>query len=156
VNSFTDKTIVALQWQHVAFDALGMQYVVEGRSAMLSGREDEIPTPCGIDTDPFDALATGSRAPTEEHVLKNRQVGWGILKWGLGYGVDMLLRAKENRIVCIPATFWQAQLNKALDELRAEALEKGEDPSKVFLTENDVLISCAVLLARCRRARIGR
>ncbi|KAL3495061.1 hypothetical protein BJX62DRAFT_222830 [Aspergillus germanicus] len=140
VNSFTDKTIVTLQWQHVAFDALGLQYVVEGWSAMLWGREDEIPTPCGIDADPFDALATGSRAPTEKHVLRNRQVGWGgILKWGLGYGVDMLLRAKENRIVCIPATFWQAQLNKTLNELRAEALEKGEDPSKVFLTENDVL-----------------
>jgi hypothetical protein len=117
-----------------------MQYVVEGWSAMLWGREDEIPTPCGIDTDLFNPLATGSRAPTEEHVLRNRQAGWGgILKWGLGYGVDMLLRAKENRIVCIPATFWQTQLNKALDELRAEALKKGEDPSNVFLTENDVL-----------------
>jgi hypothetical protein len=92
------------------------------------------------DIDPFDVLATGSRAPTEEHVLTNRQVGWaGILKWGLRYGVDMLLRAKENCMVCIPETFWRAQLDKALDELRAKALEKGEDPSTVFFSENDVL-----------------
>jgi hypothetical protein len=51
----------------------------------------------------------------------------------------MLLRAKENCMVCIPETFWRAQLDKALDELRAKALEKGEDPSTVFFSENDVL-----------------
>ncbi|KAL2809113.1 hypothetical protein BJX63DRAFT_406903 [Aspergillus granulosus] len=140
VNSFTDKTIVTLQWQHVAFDALGMQYVVEGWSAMLGGREDEVPTPCGIEADPFDVLATGACTSTEEHILKDKKVGWGgILKWGLGYGVDMVLRAKENRIVCIPEAFWKPQLDKALEELRANAIENSEDPSNVFLTENDVL-----------------
>jgi hypothetical protein len=42
VNSSIDKTIVTLQWQHVTFDALGLQYVVEGWSAMLWGKNDEI------------------------------------------------------------------------------------------------------------------
>lgn len=41
VNCFTDKTIVVLQWQQVAFDALGMQYVVEGWSNMLSGASNQ-------------------------------------------------------------------------------------------------------------------
>ncbi|KAB5517537.1 hypothetical protein GE09DRAFT_1179227 [Coniochaeta sp. 2T2.1] len=131
VNSFTDKTVVVLQWQHVAFDALGMQHVVEGWSSMLWGKEGEIPTPCNSDVDPFHPLADGSRPATETHVLNGRRVGLGgMLRWGLGYGVDMLLRAKENRM------------------LRAEALEKGEDVSKVFLTENDILtawtLRCAV------------
>ena len=140
VNSFTDTTIATLQWQHVAFDALGMQYVVEGWNNMLWGDEDDIPDPCEMDPDPFDALAKGSRPTTEEHVLSKTRVGLGgMLKWGLGYGVDMLLRAKENRMVCVPQTYWQAQLDKALDELREEALANGEDVSKVFLTENDVL-----------------
>ncbi|KAK9418093.1 hypothetical protein SUNI508_08522 [Seiridium unicorne] len=140
VNSFTDKTIVILNWQHVAFDALGMQYVVEGWVNMLWGKGDEIPTPCKADTDPFDALARGTRPVTEQHILANKRAGLGgMLKWGLGYGVDMLVRAKENRMVCVPETFWRPQLEKALDELRAEAVAEGEDPSKVFLTENDVL-----------------
>ena len=140
VNSFTDRTIATLQWQHVAFDALGMQYVVEGWSAMLWGREDSIPTPCKFDPDPFDALAKGTRPVTEKHVLADKQVGvGGILKWGLGYGADMLLRAKENRMVCIPESFWRPEYEKALEELRAEAAEKSEDVSKVFLTENDVV-----------------
>ncbi|KAK4158959.1 hypothetical protein QBC43DRAFT_362885 [Cladorrhinum sp. PSN259] len=140
VNSFTDKTVAVLQWQHVAFDALGMQYVVEGWNAMLWGREDEIPTPCGLDADPFDALAQGTRPVTEPHILTDKRVGiGGILKWGLGYGVDMLVRAKENRMVCVPESYWRPQLDKALAELRVETTEKGEDVSKVFLTEGDIM-----------------
>ncbi|KAL6801472.1 hypothetical protein GGI42DRAFT_354492 [Trichoderma sp. SZMC 28013] len=145
VNSFTDKTIVVLQWQHVAFDALGMQYVVEGWSSMLWGKTDQIPTPCGVDTDPFDALAKGSRPITEQHILSDKRVGMsGLLQWGLGYGVDMLLRAKENRMVCIPETYWRVQFDKALEELRAEAIAKGDDVSKVFLTENDILTAWTI------------
>ncbi|KAF7551753.1 hypothetical protein G7Z17_g4809 [Cylindrodendrum hubeiense] len=140
VNSFTDKTVVVLQWQHVAFDALGMQYVIEGWRSMLWGKTDEIPTPCSVNTDPFDALAKGTRPVTEQHLLTDRRVGLGgMLKWGLGYGVDMLVRAKENRMVCVPETYWRPQREKALEELRVEAIANGEDPSKVFLTENDVL-----------------
>jgi hypothetical protein len=149
VNSFTDKTLVTFQWQHVAFDALGMQYLIENWAHMLHGRDSAIPTPCGTETDPFNVIATGARQATEEHVLMDRRVGLGgILKWGLGYGVDVLLREKENRIVCIPETYWKPQYERALQELRAEALEQGEDPSKVFLTENDILtawiIRCVV------------
>jgi hypothetical protein len=117
-----------------------MQYVVEGWNDMLWGDEDDIPDPCEMDPDPFDALAKGTRPTTEEHVLSKTRVGLGgMLKWGLGYGVDMLLRAKENRMVCVPQTYWQAQHDKALGELREEAVANGEDVSKVFLTENDVL-----------------
>jgi hypothetical protein len=153
VNSFTDKTVAVLQWQHVAFDALGMQYVVENWARMLWGREDEIPTPCGLDSDPFDALAKGTRPAVKPHLLADRRVGLGgMLKWGLGYGVDMLVRAKENRMVCVPETYWQPQLEKALAELRAEAAEKGEDVSKVFLTEGDILTAWTL---RCVVAPLG-
>jgi hypothetical protein len=153
VNSFTDKTVVVLQWQHVAFDALGMQYVVEAWSLMLWGKADEVLTPCGLDSDPFDSLATGSRPATEEHILADRKVGLGgLLRWGLGYGVDMVVRAKENRIVSIPESYWRPQWEKALEELRAEALAKGEDVSKVFLTENDVLTAW---ILRCTVAEMG-
>ncbi|CBF87369.1 hypothetical protein AN9305.2 [Aspergillus nidulans FGSC A4] len=140
VNSFTDKTVVTLQWQHVAFDALGMQYVVEGWSAMLWGKGDSIPTPVSPESDPFDVLATGARPTTEKHILTDMKVGWGgILKWGLGYGVDMLLRAKENRMVCVPESYWRPQMERALQELREEARSTGADESRVFLTENDIV-----------------
>lgn len=145
VNSFTDKTVVILQWQHVTFDALGMQYVIEGWSSILWGKDAEIPTPCGVDSDPFNVFANGSRPPTEQHLLTDKRVGLGgMLKWGLGYGVDMLVRAKENRMVCVPESYWRPQLDKALDELRTEAIANGEDASKVFLTENDILTAWTI------------
>lgn len=140
VHSFPDKTLVVLQWQHVAFDALGLGYVVENWARILHGRADEVPTPCARDGDPFEVLASGTRAAGERHVLADRQIGlWGMLKWGMGSGVDMLVREKENRMVCVPEGFWRGEMEKALGELRAEAKEKGEDVGKVFLTENDVL-----------------
>ncbi|TVY31987.1 Transcriptional regulator [Lachnellula subtilissima] len=140
VNSFDDKTIVTLQWQHVTFDALGMQYVVEAWCAILWGKVSDILTPLSADSDPFDVLAQGTRPASEQHVLADRRVGLGgMLRWGLGYGVDMFVRAKENRMVCVPESYWRPQLENALEELRAEAVANGEDLAKVFLTENDVL-----------------
>jgi len=119
--------------------------VVDNWSRMLQGKEEEIPTPCGTESDPFDILAAGARALTEEHLLVNRRLGLGgMLKWGLGYGVDMLVRAKENRMVCVPESYWKPQHEKALEELRAEAIAKGEDPSLVFLTENDIITAWIV------------
>ena len=53
--------------------------------------------------------------------------------------MDMLVREKENRMVCVPEAFWQAEMERALRELRAEAVETGGDVDRVFLTENDVV-----------------
>ena len=107
---------------------------------MLWGKTAEVLIPCGLNSDPFRSLAQGSRPTTEKHVLADTRVGLGgLLRWGLGYGVDMLVRAKENRMVCIPETYWRPQWEKAVDDLRSEATANSEDPSKVFLTENDVL-----------------
>ncbi|KAG8160689.1 hypothetical protein KVR01_008953 [Diaporthe batatas] len=156
VHTFHDATLVALQWQHVAFDALGLKYVLEAWSAMLWGRSgpDDIPTPLGGQegsdgSDPFGmTLAQGLPPATgEQHVLADRRVGiFGIAMWGLGYGIDTALRAKENGMMCVPASYWQPQLERAMTELRREAVEKGEDPAKVFLTENDIITA---FILRC-------
>ncbi|KAL4974581.1 hypothetical protein BDW66DRAFT_161145 [Aspergillus desertorum] len=130
VNSFTGRTVDAAM-ARAAFDALGMQYVVEGWSAMLWGQEYKISTPVSLESDPFIALATG---------------------WGLGYGVDMLLRAKENRMICVPESYWRPQMEKALGELRKEARSTGEDESKVFLAENDIVTA---LILRCVVGQMG-
>lgn len=156
VITFHDSTLVALQWQHVAFDALGLQYVLEAWSAMLWGRggPDEIPTPHGGQdgsdgSDPFGTTLAQGRPPAtgEEHILAHRRVGLvGIAKWGLGYGIDTALRAKDNGMVCVPESYWRPQLERAMIELRAEAVKNGEDPAKVFLTENDIITA---FILRC-------
>lgn len=71
------------------------------------------------------------------------------LVWADGYrpnGIDTALRAKDNGMVCVPASNWRPQLERAMVELRAEAVEKGQDPAKVFLTENDIITA---FILRC-------
>jgi hypothetical protein len=71
-----------------------MQYVFGEWSVVLWGKGDSIPTPVSPESEPFDVLATGTRPTTEKHILTDRKVGWGgILKWGLRYEVDILVRA---------------------------------------------------------------
>ncbi|KAJ5771161.1 uncharacterized protein N7511_003212 [Penicillium nucicola] len=153
VNSFTDKTVVVLQWQHVAFDALGLQYVVNAWNATLWGKTEEVPTPVPYTTDPFESFETGSRPTAETHILSERNVGLaGLIRWGLGYGFDMLARAKENRMLCVPKSYWQPQLDRALSELHAEAAANGDDKSKVFLTENDIITAWVL---RCVVGEMG-
>lgn len=104
VHSFHDATLVALQWQHVAFDALGLQYVLEAWSSILWGRPDDIPTPHGGQEgrdggDPFSATLAQGLAPLtgEQHVLADGRVGIaGIARWWLGYG--MLWSAFRRRV----------------------------------------------------------
>jgi len=140
VNSFTDKTIVALEWHHTVFDAIGMQYVFEGWQSMLWGRDDEIPTPFDKDSDPFATLGQGTWSAGQKHVLADRQLRMAsLLRWVLRYFVDNYARKSEIRMVCIPEASWRGWLDKALEELRAEAVAKGADPSSVFLTENDIV-----------------
>lgn len=55
-------------------------------------------------------------------------------------------------MVCIPETYWRPQWEKAVEELRTEAIANGEDPSKVFLTENDVLTAW---ILRCVVGEMG-
>ena len=47
-------------------------------------------------------------------------------------------------MVCVPETYWRPQLEKALEELRSSAIQNGEDASKVFLTENDILTAWTI------------
>ncbi|EFW99006.1 hypothetical protein CMQ_4858 [Grosmannia clavigera kw1407] len=138
-----------------------MPYVVEGWQAMLRDQPETVPTPVPYTTDPFASLASSDDDTDgkvqEDHVLLQRRAGFGgILKWGLGYGVDMLLRAKDNGKLCVPASFWRPQYEQALAELRAEAVAAGTDPAAVFLTENDVvtawIIRCVVRLQTDVRA----
>ncbi|KAG6365959.1 hypothetical protein INS49_000135 [Diaporthe citri] len=138
VHTFDDSTLVTLQWQHVAFDALGLQYVLEAWGAMLWGHcgPDDVPTPHGGQagsggSDPLwrDIRATSTSynrgaarsCRQEDRHCRYRQVG-------LGYGIDVALRAKDNRM------------------LRAVAVGKGQDPEKVFMTDNDIITT---FILRC-------
>ncbi|CAH0045711.1 unnamed protein product, partial [Clonostachys solani] len=132
---------------NITFDALGMQYVIEGWSTMLWARADGIPTRCGIEPDPFGPLAKGTRPVTEKHILADRQVVvMAILRWGLGYGVDTLVRPKEN----------------PLQELRDEAGDVASKPlswlacqKRRAISEQSTGVQHEAYYAKVRSSKLG-
>lgn len=137
VTTFRDSTCMSLYWPHLAFDAMGKKAVVEGWTKILQGREDEIPTPIGYETDP---LAEFGKNPTETHLLADRRVGnFGMAGYALRNIVG-LAGPKEIRMVCIPRDFWETMVTDVRDELRQEAVARGEEQAP-FVTEGDVLVA---------------
>ncbi|KAI0593534.1 hypothetical protein F4775DRAFT_586736 [Biscogniauxia sp. FL1348] len=138
VVSFTDATLVVLYYNHTSFDLLGWGALMTAWTHVLHGRESLVAKPVGGDpgSDDFDSLRTLGTNPTAPHVLADRRMPLSSL---VGYGVrnvvDMTIRAKENRIVCVPGAFVQKLRTEALAELQAAA-GPGEKP---FVSEADVL-----------------
>lgn len=114
IVSFADMTLVVLYWPHTLFDAMGKKALLNAWTLMLKGRDDEIRSPYGAETDPFVDLGT---APTERHELEAQKMGiLGLL----GFGVRQLLSfvyAQENRIVCVPGQFVRRLRDSAITEL---------------------------------------
>lgn len=131
IVSFKDATIVTLHWLHAAADAMALKAVLDSWALVLRGREDEVPLLHGFDEDPLRELGCH---PTEPYELAGSELSkLGTASYVLRNGYGILIGKKENRTVCIPATFLAELREKSLQELRDAA---HKDP---FLTDNDII-----------------
>ncbi|KAF2705747.1 hypothetical protein K504DRAFT_459840 [Pleomassaria siparia CBS 279.74] len=154
VVSFTDATLVTVTWLHVLFDIMGAGILLSAWTAMLEGREDDVPEFHGFDSDPLATLGApidetqlGDASQVEEYVYENRVVsGWKMLRWVLGFMWELLVyRQEETRCVVLPAALFKKLKSEALEELSsidpmAMVTDKSNRP---FLSDGDVL--CAFL-----------
>lgn len=125
IVSFKDKTIVCLDWPHTLMDAMGKRALFDAWTLILQGREDEILTPQGNDTDPLASLGNN---PIEPHRLASERLStFGLAQYDFSNILD-IFRSQENRMVCVPGAF--------LTKLREEALT---DVESDFLSEGDIL-----------------
>lgn len=142
VVSFTDATLVTLHWLHIACDALGFKALAESWSLMIQGRADEVLPLHGYDSDPLLELG---KNPAEKHLLADKRLTTaGTLQFGLRNAPDFTVRAKENRMVYIPAPFVAKLRTETLRDLEAEAEASGSGSGsgeKPFVTEGDVLVA---------------
>ncbi|TFB01512.1 hypothetical protein CCMA1212_006195 [Trichoderma ghanense] len=130
IVSFRDKTLVVIYWPHTLMDVLGKKALLDAWTLMLQGREDEIVSPQGGDSDP---LADLGKYPTEPHKLASRRLSmFGLAQYGINNVLD-LFRAPENRMVCVPGSFIENLRKEAISELVSEGAEN------TFLTEGDVI-----------------
>ncbi|PHH89550.1 hypothetical protein CDD83_5809 [Cordyceps sp. RAO-2017] len=135
VVSFTDATVVVLNWLHTAFDAMAKRALIDAWVLMMQGREDEVPTPCSYRADVLGDLGKHVSSP---HRLADRQISkLGLVGWAMSNAIDLVLRSQQTYIVCVPAGFLQDMRASALVEIAAAS----PDEPKPFLSEGDVLVA---------------
>lgn len=76
------------------------------------------------------SAATGGANEPASVMFFSKKSSTGNGGRALGYGVDVLVRPKENYMICIPKESWELHLEKALQEPREEAGQNKQDLSK--------------------------
>ncbi|KAF2995038.1 hypothetical protein E8E13_000637 [Curvularia kusanoi] len=148
ITSFTDATLISLSWNHVLFDALGRQSLLDAWQAALNGRDQDIPACIAPEEDPIARLAEGAD-PREHYLYSLALTGVWFALFVIGYIYELVMHSKESgRMVRFPKA-WVDELRKdAIADLRA----KGVAEDDAFLSHGDVLLSfwCKTCLAAQR------
>lgn len=135
---FKDVTLVTVSFIHLLMDAMGFSALCKGWTAVLNGREDQIPPIIDVDQNPLETLH--QMTPSSKYVLADRMLtGWRFLLFVVQYIYELVRwRREEEQMIFMPAQY--------LSDLRASALEElngatPESKQAAFLSESDVLCS---------------
>ncbi|KAK4185473.1 transcriptional regulator sdnM [Podospora australis] len=138
VVSFTDATLVSLNWLHTFWDAMGRREFLTAWSLVLNGRESEVKPFRGIEAGALDRYG---KNPTEKFVAADKVLkGWGLAGFAVRYIFDQWWYPEvEHRTVCLPAEFIKKLKTEVNEELAAQ--EKGR-----FASEGDIVSAYAARL----------
>ncbi|KAK7192966.1 lysR family regulatory protein [Paraphaeosphaeria sporulosa] len=130
IVAFSDATLVTVTWLHSFMDAMSLHTLFDAWTAMLEGREQDIPefygeiddplATLGVDSDP--KLTSDRFEEEEDFILKDRVVtGWKFIRFVFILLWDLVIYRKEAiHFIIIPPTFFSA--------LRTEAMASLTDP----------------------------
>lgn len=138
VVNFQDATIVTVTLLHTLTDAMGLMAFYRGWTATLRGDDEKVAPYIGYkDEDPLENLQQGKQAP--EYIFADRLIkGWGFFKFVVRNMLERFWYPEAIlRYICVPGKFVDKLSASARKDL-AKA-QKVEDPSKVFLSDSDVL-----------------
>ncbi|KAF2660737.1 hypothetical protein K491DRAFT_588653 [Lophiostoma macrostomum CBS 122681] len=147
VVSFNDATLVTLTWLHTLLDAMGRRALLTAWTAILEGREDDVPEIYGYDTDPLATFGKdGEPEKQEKSVLEDKVLkGWGLFKFIVNYIWEIMVYSEELRMICVPPAFFKRVKENMLDDLRSESpdtiITDMSNPAapKPFLSDGDIL-----------------
>ncbi|KAF1977191.1 hypothetical protein BU23DRAFT_565325 [Bimuria novae-zelandiae CBS 107.79] len=108
IVSFTDITLIKVTWLHSCMDAMSLHLLFTAWTAMLSGREEDVPETCGELEDPLATLgAPSTTIQEEEFLLTGKHVtGLSFIHFVLALLWDLLLhRREEIHYLILPAPF---------------------------------------------------
>jgi hypothetical protein len=138
VVSFHDTTLITTSYVHSLFDAISRSSFWKAWSAVLSGREEDLPPMVPFDEDPLHTLGQGY--PKERYhnfglVLR----GVSLVIFGIRYIFDLLFNQDiVDHTIRVPGSYVTKMTEMARQDLAKAAPKGAEVP---FITEGDVVIS---------------
>ncbi|KAJ5766285.1 uncharacterized protein N7511_003901 [Penicillium nucicola] len=141
VVTFEDKTLVSVSYPHVLTDAQGFGTILKGWTAVLRGREDEVPVFQGFSTDPLASL--GDNAPPTDLCYKKQTLSViGAVVFGIRYVYGQLFHPCDQRILVVPEAYFDQIREQAMEELamsmtKADQAEQGAP----FLSHGDIVLA---------------
>lgn len=148
VVTFTDGTLVSINFNHVTSDLGGLKAIFKAWQSILAGKPEEVAPFFGYKDDPMAGLYNDET--TVKPTLADTQLtGWRVPVWALRHLVETWWKGLDARIIFIPRKVIDAIVQEAKDH----AALKGD--ADLFVSENDVIVALsnkmvASGLATCR------
>ncbi|KAI7381981.1 hypothetical protein KC328_g11929 [Hortaea werneckii] len=140
IVTFTDATVVGLSWSHTLLDAMGRHLLQRAWTAVLEGREHDVPPFQGYYEDPITPVV--NQTPPEQHVLYDHLLsGFGFFVFVMYMILEFVWWPKQSsRIILLPGPYVQDLRQQALQDLHANKKE-GNDERVPFVSEGDIIFA---------------
>ncbi|KAI6804076.1 hypothetical protein KC361_g440 [Hortaea werneckii] len=142
IVTFTDATVVGLSWSHTLLDAMGRHLLQRAWTAVLEGREQDVPPFQGYHEDPITPVV--DHTPPEQHVLYDHLLrGFGFVMFVMYMILEFVWWPKQSsRIILLPGPYIQDLRQQALQDLQEQQQPKSEtnEPAP-FVSEGDIIFA---------------
>ncbi|KAI5918060.1 hypothetical protein F4810DRAFT_726330 [Camillea tinctor] len=145
VVSFTDATLVSLNWPHTLLDGMGRRELLRAWMAVLDGRDDDVLPFYGYDHDPLVDLGLSPDAGAEKFKMAEHLMSkWQMTLYGVRYLWDLVWnREEEAKMVCLPAPFLKTLFESTRADYAASLADaptaNGKPAPPTFLSEGDII-----------------
>ncbi|KAI7198592.1 hypothetical protein KC316_g3977 [Hortaea werneckii] len=139
IVTFTDATVVGLSWSHTLLDAMGRHLLQCAWTAVLEGREQDVPAFQGYYEDPITPVV--DQTSPEQHVLYDHLLsGFGFFVFVMYMILEFVWWPKQSsRIILLPGPYVQDLRQQALQDLHANKEENND--REPFVSEGDIIFA---------------
>ncbi|KAI7359400.1 hypothetical protein KC320_g409 [Hortaea werneckii] len=141
IVTFTDATVVGLSWSHTLLDAMGRHLLQRAWTAVLEGREQDVPAFQGYYEDPITPVV--DQTPPEQYVLYDHLLkGFDFFLFVMYMILEFVWWPQQSsRLILLPGAYIQDLRQQALQELQGDKQGSEEDEGEPFISEGDIIFA---------------
>ncbi|KAI6788940.1 hypothetical protein KC332_g18036 [Hortaea werneckii] len=141
IVTFTDATVVGFSWSHTLLDAMGRHLLQRAWTAVLEGREQDVPPFRGYHEDPITPVI--DQTPPEQYVLYDHLLrGFGFLMFVMYMILEFVWWPRQSsRIILLPGPYIQNLRQQALQDLQEQQQKSETNEPAPFVSEGDIIFA---------------